>query len=114
MHWRNQVVGDLPQSLRAPPDPEPHVGAGQSKVFPTRNLSFLPCTTGRSYYSRPHTRRANGPKGEKMDKTIEIKVKETAEKLEKLDAESLRIIDSGISLLAARQELDKKELATAQ
>lgn len=49
-----------------------------------------------------------------MDKTIEIKVKETAEKLEKLDAESLRIIDSGISLLAARQELDKKELAAAQ
>lgn len=50
-----------------------------------------------------------------MDKTNEIKVRETAEKLEKLDAESLRIIDSGISLLAARQAIEeKKELATAQ
>lgn len=50
-----------------------------------------------------------------MDKTNEERVRETAEKLKGLDAENLRLIDSGISLLAARQAIEeKKELAAAQ
>lgn len=40
---------------------------------------------------------------------MEDQVRNTAEKLKQLDAENVKLIDSGISLLIARQEIEKNK-----
>ena len=40
---------------------------------------------------------------------MDEQIRTTAEKLKQLDAENVKLIDSGISLLIARQEMEKNK-----
>ena len=40
---------------------------------------------------------------------MDEQIRNAAEKLKQLDAENIKLIDSGISLLIARQEMEKKK-----
>ena len=43
------------------------------------------------------------------EQNMEEQIRNTAEKLKQLDAENVKLIDSGISLLIARQEIEKNK-----
>lgn len=45
----------------------------------------------------------------KRGANMEEQIRNTAEKLKQLDAENVKLIDSGISLLIARQEIEKNK-----